>query len=55
MNKAKTICLTVSLCLESKAPKFVKVKAHVRQINGKLVKIRSHYRRVMGRTVRCDG
>ena len=54
MNK-KSIRLRVSLCLEFKALKLVKVKAHIRRINGKFVKVRSHYRRVVGRTVSHSG
>ena len=43
MNK-KVLGMKVSLCLEFKAPKLVKVKAHKRWRNGKVVKVRSHYR-----------
>ena len=49
MQKEKVIRLSVSLCLEYEAPKFVIVKAHTRRINDKVVKVRSHYRRVVGR------
>ena len=49
MQKEKVVRLSVSLCLEYEAPKFVKVKAYTRQIKGKVVKVRSHYRRVVGR------
>ena len=36
--------MRVSLCLEFKAPKLVKVKAYKRLHNGKVIKVRSHYR-----------
>ena len=49
MNIKKIIRLTVSLCLERRTPRLVKVKAHKRVIGGKTVKVRSHYRSVMGR------
>lgn len=49
MQKEKVIRVSVSLCLEYEAPKFVKVKAHTRRIKGKVVKVRTHYRRVVGR------
>ena len=45
----KIIHLEVSLCLEYEAPKLVKVKAHLRNQNGKVVKVRSYYRRVWER------
>ena len=41
--------MTVSLCLEARTPKPVKVKAHKRFCSGKVVKVRSHYRNVWGR------
>lgn len=44
MKKEKIVRMTVSLCLEFKAPKLVKVNAHTRIRNGKKVKVRSHYR-----------
>lgn len=43
-----TISLTLRLRLEAENPKFVKVKAHKRIVNGKTVKVRSHYRRIGG-------
>lgn len=45
----KILRLTVSVCLEYSAYKFIKVKAYMRRINGKVVKVRSHYRCVEGR------
>ena len=32
--------MSVSLCLEFEAPFFVKVKAHLRHLGGKVVKVR---------------
>lgn len=46
--------MKVSLDLEFRAPKLVKVKAHTRHINGKSVKVRSHYRNVWGRPVSAE-
>ena len=40
----KIIHWKVSLDLEFEAPRFVKVKAYKRILNGKVVKVRSHYR-----------
>ena len=45
----KVFRIRVSLCLEFKAPFFVKIKAYLRRCNGKFMKVRSHYRRVGGR------
>jgi len=36
------------LRIEVEAPKYVKIRAHRRSINGKVVKVRSHYRRIRG-------
>ncbi len=47
----RSVHMTVSLCLEFKAPKLVKVKAHFRRIHGKVVIVRSYYRCVEGRLV----
>ena len=49
MHKQKFHWLIVSLSLEFKAPKLVKVKAYKRIRNGKVEKVRSHYRIVVGR------
>ena len=49
MKTEKIIRLRVSLSLEFKAPKLVKVKAYQRIRNGKVEKVRSHYRIVVGR------
>ena len=49
MKTEKSIRLRVSLSLEFKAPKLVKVKAYQRIRNGKDEKVRSHYRIVVGR------
>ena len=49
MQTEKIIRLRVSLSLEFKAPKLVKVKAYQRIRNGKVEKVRSHYRIVVGR------
>ena len=45
--------IEVSMDLEFRAHKLIKVKAHKRLQNGKVVKVRSHYRHVAGRTVVC--
>ena len=39
----------LSLYLEFRIPKIVKVKAYARVRNGKIEKVRSHYRHVWGR------
>lgn len=49
MKTEKIIRLRVSLSLEFKAPKLVKVKAYQRIRNGKVEKVHSHYRIVVGR------
>jgi hypothetical protein len=41
--------MKVSLCLEFKAPVYVKVKAYKRVYNGRIVKVHSYYRRVVER------
>lgn len=51
MQKQKFNWLKVSLYLEFKAPKLVRVKAYKRVRNGKVEKVRSHYRNVEGRLV----
>lgn len=51
MQKQKFNWLKVSLYLEFKAPKLVRVKAYKRARNGKVEKVRSHYRNVEGRLV----
>ncbi len=51
MQKTLEFRMSVSLCLEYKAPKLVKVKAHTRRIGGKVVKVRAYYRSVVGRKV----
>ena len=47
--KKRLLRMSVSLCLEFEAPFFVKVKAHLRHLVGKVVKVRSCFRRVRGR------
>ena len=47
--KKRLLRMSVSLCLEFEAPFFVKVKAHLRHLGGKVVKVRSCFRRVRGR------
>ena len=49
MKKEKIIRLRVSLSIEFKAPKLVKVKAYRRIRNGKVEIVRSHFRIVVGR------
>ena len=49
INMTKTLRLKVSLDLEFRAPKLVKVKAHKRQYRDKITKVLSHYRRVWRR------
>ena len=38
--KKRLLRMSVSLCLEFEAPFFVKVKAHLRHLGGKVVKVR---------------
>jgi len=49
MLKEKVFRLRVSLCIEFKAPKIVKVKAYSRFRYGKKEKVRSYYRIAVGR------
>ena len=51
MKKERDFCFSLSLCLEYKTPKLVKVKSHKRLCNGKIVKVRSYYRRAVGHEV----
>ena len=53
MKTEKIIRLRVSLSLEFKAPKLVKVKAYQRIRNGKVEKVRSHYRAFMALKDAC--
>ena len=49
MQTKKILRLRVSLSIEFKAPKLVKVKAYRRIRNGKVEIVRSHFRIVVGR------
>jgi len=43
--KKRTERKVVRISIRVEAARLVKVKAHTRQLNGKIVKVRSHYRR----------
>ena len=49
MQTKKILRLRMSLSIEFKAPKLVKVKAYRRIRNGKVEIVRSHFRIVVGR------
>ena len=49
LNMRRFIHVRLNLCFEFGAHKLIKVKAHMRNLNGKAVKVRSYYRRVWGR------